>query len=382
MRRLRRASLWLHRWLGLTAGLLLVPIGLSGSLLVFRPELERVLTPELHVVTVGEQQASADVLLAAAQAARPGDPVLRVTFPNRPDGTVMAALGSGDAAFLDPYTGAVLGIRGPREGLMPWLFDFHHFLLSGQTGLVITGILGLVLLALGISGMVVWWRGWRRLKRGLTVARGPWRRTNYDLHNAAGAWTLPLLMLAALTGSALVFHEAAAKVAYVMTGSAPPPPGPTVAPPADDLPQPLAAQIAAAQAVFPDAHVHRFDLPFASEVPLRVRLRQVGELHPNGMTVVHVDPFTATVLHTDDALQASAAAKLLNLRYPLHIGRYGGLFMRIVMVIVGLVPALLFVTGLVMWWKPKRKKPVRRAVPPPPGFHPVAVPRPAEKRAV
>ncbi|NJL10222.1 MAG: PepSY domain-containing protein [Calothrix sp. SM1_7_51] len=35
--------------------------------------------------------------------------------------------------------------------------------------------------------------------------------------------------------------------------------------------------------------------------------------------------------------------------YPLHIGTYGGIYTRILYIILGLVPAFLFITGFVIF---------------------------------
>jgi uncharacterized iron-regulated membrane protein len=34
----------------------------------------------------------------------------------------------------------------------------------------------------------------------------------------------------------------------------------------------------------------------------------------------------------------------------MHFGRYGGMGVRITYVIIGLLPAVMFVTGAIMWW--------------------------------
>src|SRR3546814_11392760 len=39
-----------------------------------------------------------------------------------------------------------------------WLFDLHHYLFLGETGKTLTGVLGLLLLAFAVSGLVLWWR--------------------------------------------------------------------------------------------------------------------------------------------------------------------------------------------------------------------------------
>ncbi|NNC65037.1 MAG: PepSY domain-containing protein, partial [Gammaproteobacteria bacterium] len=36
-----------------------------------------------------------------------------------------------------------------------------------------------------------------------------------------------------------------------------------------------------------------------------------------------------------------------------HFGRFGGLTIRVLWVILGLIPAAMFVTGFIVWWKRK-----------------------------
>ena len=52
----------------------------------------------------------------------------------------------------------------------------------------------------------------------------------------------------------------------------------------------------------------------------------------------------------EDSRTAAAGTRFLNLRYPVHIGLYGGLFTRILHAITGLAPLGLFTTGCLMWW--------------------------------
>jgi len=52
--------------------------------------------------------------------------------------------------------------------------------------------------------------------------------------------------------------------------------------------------------------------------------------------------------------------QLLQLRYPLHIGAYGGLLVRLLYALTGLAPSVLFTTGTLMWWNrywvPRRRR--------------------------
>jgi len=40
--------------------------------------------------------------------------------------------------------------------------------------------------------------------------------------------------------------------------------------------------------------------------------------------------------------------------YPLHIGNFGGLVLKIFYVIIGLTPGLLSITGFLLWWRRKK----------------------------
>jgi uncharacterized iron-regulated membrane protein len=54
-------------------------------------------------------------------------------------------------------------------------------------------------------------------------------------------------------------------------------------------------------------------------------------------------------LRTEKALEAPLASRLLALRYPLHIGAWGGVTTRCLAVLTGLFPAGLFLTGFFLW---------------------------------
>ncbi|MFX9612122.1 PepSY-associated TM helix domain-containing protein, partial [Acinetobacter baumannii] len=83
--------------------------------------------------------------------------------------------------------------------------------------------------------------------------------------------------------------------------------------------------------------------------PFVVRKRFPAELHPNGRSFVYVDQYDGEVLLVENALRSPLGTRLVNLFYPIHIGLWGGLPTRILQVLIGLTPAVLFITGLLMW---------------------------------
>ena len=68
----RRTLRQVHLWIGLGLGLLFIPLGLSGAVLVFGAEVDRFLDPSRYAVTGGAVEQAAGVYLANAAAATPG----------------------------------------------------------------------------------------------------------------------------------------------------------------------------------------------------------------------------------------------------------------------------------------------------------------------
>ncbi|GLC28179.1 PepSY-associated TM helix domain-containing protein [Roseisolibacter agri] len=358
---------WLHRALGLTAGLVLVVTGLSGSALVFREEIDRALNPHLLRVEPTAARAPLQAILDAAARAYPTEPATRVRMPRGPDGTYEVWLGAAPERYVyaDPYRdGAILGARRPTEFLTGWLFLVHAHLLSGEAGHTVAGVAALLLVVLSASGLVVWWpRGGRgagsRWRAALTVARGAGGgRVTYDLHRAVGFYASALLLLAGVTGASLVFHEAFQRAAYWVTGTVAPPavPSRVSAPTAAVASLPVDSLLARAVRAQPGGVISYLYLPTAPGQTFRVRQRLPGEQHPNGKSFVHVDPTAGRVVAAEDGARAAGGARLYSVLYPLHVGVLGGWPTRVLTVAAGLSLPLLAVTGFLVWRRRARRR--------------------------
>lgn len=368
-----------HLWVGFTAGLLLVLAGLTGSVLVFDEEIDAALNPRLLRVSPAAERVSLQRVVTEVAAAYPDHPISYVRMPRAADQPFEVTTAGADPIeiFVDPYRGAVLGARGTTEGLINTLLDLHVHLLAGETGERVMGVVGLLTVLLVLTGVVVWWPGMRRWWDGFTVRwRANWRRVNFDLHRAGGIWSAVFLAVTAATGAGLVFHDAFLAGANRLTGSAEVPAPPTVVPRPGVRPLPLDSLLRQADRALPGGTVTYVAFPSVPEAPLSVRKYFDTALHPNGRSFVYLDPWTGEALAVERALAAPAGMRALNLLYPLHIGSFGGLPVRIVYALLGLSPLVLFVSGVLMWWNrtqaPRRR---RRARPGPPADR--RVPRPA-----
>jgi len=221
---IRRYLVWQHRWTGLLMTVFLIAIGLSGSLLVYRVPLDRMLNPQLFALVHSDRPSLSlsDLAVAAEQA----EPRARVAYlanyipghaeiecAPRIDPAVHRPYNLDfDRLVLDPATGRVLGRR--REGdwshlrlnALSIVNSVHTSLAAGPLGSAIVGYVGIVwtidcfvgfilTLPAGSNGFFQRWRvAWQLRFRSGTF------RALFDIHRAGGLWLWPLLFMFAWSG--------------------------------------------------------------------------------------------------------------------------------------------------------------------------------------
>lgn len=109
---LRKAIFQVHLWTGIGLGLYIFLISVTGSVLVYSNELFLAVTPKPIVVTPSGPRLTDDQLKLAAMRAYPGYRVTGLRRPRNPDQAVEVLLTRGDddkKRLFDPYTGRDLG---------------------------------------------------------------------------------------------------------------------------------------------------------------------------------------------------------------------------------------------------------------------------------
>lgn len=356
----------LHRVLGLSVGLWAVLAGLTGSVLVFSDAIDRWLNPQLLQVAPQALAPDLDAAVAAVQGRFPDTPLQALRLPDEADAPLVFRVGADDAVFnvfVDPYTAEILGTRDQYGGAMGLLWDLHVHLLAGETGETVAGVLALFLLSMVISGVVLWWPGRGRMASGFKLRwSAPLLPRLYNLHRVAGALTWPLLLVPAVTGIMLVFHGPIT-AALIATLGGPPPNMPKLLPNAETVAAtsraPLSQLLARADAALPGAHLVSVKFPQRPDEPLVVRQRFAANSHPNGRSFVAIHPRSGTVLKVHDWRTAGLGVRASDYKYPLHIGTAFGLPGRLLVLAIGLLPALLLGTGGYVWWH-RRRAPAAR----------------------
>lgn len=356
-----------HLWLGLALGLPFLVLAFTGSALVFYVEIDALLNPAARTVSAGPapdwNSPVWDQALRTARARWPeasGKWSFEVTGQAGPIPARYYPPSSahGHSHGVDPLMvwfsrDGQQVVRQARWGdyLMTWLYDVHRNLLAGDTGNYVVGWIGVASLQLLITGLIVWWpRGSWRKALAYKRQASPIRRL-YDLHKLAGLYSLALLLILTATGALLALPAEKGWLLGKLVAPMTPVPTP-VSTAKTGVQIPVAQALSAAHAALPDAQVRWVDVPGPGDGVFRIRARVPHDPTTRFPTsFVFVDQYSGAVLAVHDMRQGSASTAVNAWIRPLHDASVGGLATRILGVLIGFVPAVLFVTGFLRWRK-------------------------------
>jgi uncharacterized iron-regulated membrane protein len=351
---LRRTWFQVHKWLGLILAVLIIPLSLSGALLVWDQPLDRLLNPARYAVT-GTARLPAQAYVEAARKALPAAaPIAGLTFPEGAGPVVVQASVPGakrrpgpparTSVWLDPPTARVLAVADSRSGGVRFIHMLHGSLLVPGVGRKIVGWLGVAMAFSCFTGLWLWWPTVGKWTRGLR-----WRRhSNLDtnLHHLFGFWiALPLFVLS-LTGAWISFPG-------LFSG------GRGEGPPrARGGGAPITAPAIPPQTVLDAARQ-------AAGAPVRSLTWPTAGKHPS-WTIAAGDR-TLTLDDRTGAIAVKPARPhggpgLSGLMRRVHDGEGMGIVWQAIIFIGGILPAALAITGLIMWWRARvwRKALARR----------------------
>jgi len=369
----RKLWLQIHLYLGLTLGAMFALIGLTGSLIVFWQPLDAALNPVLlktGSACIESAYHPLDTLLAAAQARIPAQGQLgSVSFPDteRPLYTLWYQMPAPEAdwndrytLYLDPCSGTVTGPRLWESQLRPWAKPLMGIVLKIHASLMLNfpGLwLGNYLLSFGsalvmasiVIGVYLWWPRNRRWLAALKIKRNASaERLNYDLHKTFGIFAGLLLLVSLFSGIHMYspwtewIDRSINALSSVTRLSAHP-----VVSLLSSEKQPISAEQAVnlAKASVPDGRPVSLSLPENSQGVYSVSLTTGAAWDSE----VLLDQYSGKVLQSYIPETATLADHFLGWLFPLHTGRAFGLAGRILILLLGLTPTVLYVTGFIRW---------------------------------
>lgn len=345
----RRALLTVHLILALTGGAVITVLGVTGSIMAFEPEIDRLQHRALMNVTPSGPPHSLLEIGDAVRKTYPGERVDGFTVGAAPTDAYVVAVPR-TQVYVDPYTLRVLGRRPSGSG---WLVSVHqiHLRLSTTWGRQIVRWSGVMLVLLLLSGIYLWWPA----KRARLVTGTSPFRTWFDLHNTVGIFSFVFLLLLSMTGVFIGFDDVTVPLAYTLTGSTPSAQGSTRV-----TPVPGTRQISPDQALEIARRALSGTFPFYVSVvspttAYVVRSRFPEDRTPGGRSLVVIDSYTGRVMFAEGSRTAPGGRRVEILNRAVHTGDIFGLPSKIVMSLASLMAPVQLVTGLMLWVRRKRR---------------------------
>lgn len=359
-RRARSLLNQIHKWIGLSIGGIFVLLGLTGSFLVFYPEIDLLLHPKLRTNSAPDSISINKVVAVLRQAEPERDESWRIEIPKNEAVPIaaryMSPVETREKAFaplmvtIDPMTMEVTSARFWGDYFVTWVYDLHYTLLLDQRGRTILGICALILLGLFVSGLFLWWPASGRWAASLRMKSGAGNiRRVYDLHTKPAVYSLPFILTLVVTGLILEvpkwFEPVIEQVSSLTTsfnGQIPSNFSNSI------ISGDEAVKIAVGQ--FPNAYLRWVETPAVGYPVWRIRLYQAGEpseRFPKTNVWIHAN--TGEILAIRDPKINSGGDTLMDWLHPLHNGEAFGLTGRIIVFICGFLPLLAFTTGYLRW---------------------------------
>lgn len=368
---LKKVLFQLHWFFGITAGLVLALMGITGALYSFEDEILDALNPNVLLVQpqgetlppvelVRRLESATGLTVAILRVETVGNRVAQVFFTPRPGER------RGPKRNFDPYTGELKG-DGVGEEFFDFILRLHRFLAMGEVGKQITAACTLVLVFFCLSGLYLrWprkalnWRVWLTLdwaKKG--------RSFNWDLHAVFGTWCLLFYLLFAITGLNWSYDWVSNGLNRLL-GDAPAEQrkgggGRGVNMSKDSALAPLVVDYVAIwdslqKTAGPELSAYNLRLPSAGGQPATVFYLLKNSPHPRALNSVTLDPASGAISSVSRYAERSLGAQLLISNYALHVGSYFGIVGRIVMTAASLMMPLFFITGWLLYLDRRRKK--------------------------
>ncbi|MEH3048108.1 sulfite reductase flavoprotein subunit alpha [Sphingomonas adhaesiva] len=365
----RNVLFQLHWFLGITAGLVLAVMGVTGAIIAFEPELLAATNP--GIVTVAPATArllSGPELVAHVEARHPGARITRLVTQRDPARAAIVTYTLGASkerlrSYLDPATGAMLGDAGGAR-FFETVEKLHRWMaLPGDGngwGRQITGFAALSLIYFALSGLYLrWprrpldWRNWFVLD-----LRKTGRNLHRALHAVVGGWVLVFYLISGSTGLWWSYGWYRDGVQHLLTS----PPAATKGHAAKDA----RADLSLAWAGFVRASGGRAYEQVTATVrdgaTVQFRGKLPGGRHDRVSDEITIDGTSGAMLSSTPYAQRRWGEDIVTSVYELHRGAYFGLPGRIVMLLTSMTMPLFTITGLLLYLARRRRKAALAAV--------------------
>lgn len=352
----------LYKWHSIGALIAMLPlliISVTGSILVFKVELDTFLMPDkMQVTSINPgERVSLDVLMTNVKSKYPNYEIGSWELfddKSRTDTAYLIKQHTTDWSklYVNQYTGKLLSTPvGTSDDLTDWLLDLHYKLLLETNGMFLGAIVSLLLLFLGISGVILYRKFWLNF---FTLRLGLARRIFFsDLHKIIGISSSPVILILAFTGAywniSLVIHEVSEHIVeepYLIK---------------DQLHNnklSIQTLLDSNEEVIKDFEATYLLMPFEPDMDIMFygTVNSTNPLNSNYSSTISYDKDSGKMLHFEDVRSATSLHITIDSFRKLHFGHFGGLTSKLIWCVLGLSPLILALTGLYLYLHKNRNR--------------------------
>ncbi|MBW8685642.1 PepSY-associated TM helix domain-containing protein [Chitinophaga rhizophila] len=364
---------WLHLWLGIISGLVVLVVAGTGALLVFEEELEHTFRSSFFYVEVPENasRVSLDNITAYVQQEYPGHKIFQMAIEPEADRSIIYVLRKGKVKELknqlylavNPYTGKIIGSQPGNKRFFSVVLHLHRYLCMGETGKVITGISCSIFAILVITGLILWWPKRNNRKQRFRVKwDASFKRLNWDLHAVFGFYTHIILLVIALTGLVWSYKWVNNLIYLAFDGNTK----------QQKIVAPESIPVENTGIAYLEKILSTTNERLTYEGKITIRFAEVDSLavsaakenrsrHDNVSDFLYFQAGTGKLVKERLYDNESAGTIARRWIYPIHTGSFYGFPTKILAFIATLVGFTLPISGFLIWIGRKKKKPVAKA---------------------
>ena len=297
----------IHLWAGIVLGLYILMISVSGAVYLLENDLDRLFVPG-NVIPTENGPLDDDVLEARIEEVYSDSEVFMFTASSNPERAVLVVLRQDGVAvnrYFDQYRGEDRGSSLPWQAkVYRWLINFHDDLFIENGGRQINGWGAVVFLMMMLSGLFIWWRGKTQWRQGFHISKQSPRGTLWQFHSVFGFWCLFFMFAWGISGMLIAIPDTFRTVTDTLGLS----------------------------------NILNMGLIGMPDVEIQAMLDS-GELEPN-----------AFIMNLGE-IRSDNSSGFLDFMVDIHFGRFQAAWARWSLVFISLIPAGMFITGFILWWK-------------------------------
>tara|TARA_R110002049_G_scaffold902_2_gene6555 strand:- start:4451 stop:5584 length:1134 start_codon:yes stop_codon:yes gene_type:complete len=361
----------LHKILGLTTGIVVFIVAITGCCWAFRAELESLYDGYKKVSPQNKPMLTPTKAKMYATKVFPNNHIHGTLFKKADDAIEVIFYDPKpefyQSVFLNPYTGKVIQVDDHLSGFFAFILKGHMRLwLPKDIGEQVVGASILIFMLIIISGLILWVpkkrKNFKQRLRFNWKDTTRWKRKNFDLHAVIGFYICSLALILAFTGSVMSYNWMK-YVLYKSVGGEKEAlfiiPDNIGAPNPSNTMKPIDLLIPKLQAASPSAESFELHYPTSPDQSIYVEVSNSAGLYYDS-DFRFFDQNTLEEIETPSIYgkyeNAKVADKILRMNYDIHIGAIGGIVGKIIAFLVSLLTASLPVTGILLWYGRTYKK--------------------------